>query len=98
MEIREVKIALASPWQNAYCERVIGSIRRECLDHVIVRNQEHLRRTLTSYLICYHEMRTHLGLAKDCPESRAVQPIGAGDVIAIPHLNGLHHQYLRKAA
>ncbi|MBF0110660.1 MAG: hypothetical protein HQL76_15940 [Magnetococcales bacterium] len=61
-------------------------------------NQEHLRRTLTSYLIYYHETRTHLGLAKDCPESRTVQPIGTGDVIAIPHLGGLHHQYLRKAA
>ncbi|MEO5332694.1 MAG: transposase [Magnetococcus sp. YQC-5] len=96
MGIKEVKIAPASPWQNAYCERVIGSIRRVCLDHVIVMNQEHLRQTLTSYLIYYHETRTHVGLAKDCPESRTVQPMGTDDVIAIPHLGGLHHQYLRK--
>ncbi|MBF0147959.1 MAG: transposase [Magnetococcales bacterium] len=98
MGIKDVKTAPTSPWQNAYCERVIVSIRRECLDHIIVVNEEHLRRTLTSYLTYYHGTRTHLGLAKDCPESRTVQPMETGDVIAIPHLGGLHHQYVRKAA
>ncbi|MBF0341525.1 MAG: transposase family protein [Magnetococcales bacterium] len=98
MGIKDIKIAPASPWQNAYCERVIGSIRRECLDHVIVMNEAHLRRTLTPCFIYYHETLTHLWLAKDCPEPRAVQPMGTGEVITIPHLSGLHHQYLRKAA
>ncbi len=98
MGIKEVKIAPASPWQNVYCERVIGSIRRECLDHVIVINEEHLRRKLAEYKTYYNKSRTHLGLTKDSPEPRAIQPIGTGDIITIPHLGGLHHQYMRKAA
>ncbi|MBF0421317.1 MAG: transposase [Magnetococcales bacterium] len=86
------------PNQNSFCERAIGSIRRECLDHIIVLNEEHLRRTVSAYIGYYHGSRTHLGLGKDCPDERPVQAKDAGNVISIPHLGGLHHQYLRKAA
>ena len=72
MSIKEVLSAPASPWQRAYVERLIGSIRRDCLDHVIVLEERHLRRILKSYLAYYHRSRTHLGLAKDTPEPRAV--------------------------
>jgi putative transposase len=96
--IKQVVIAPRSPWQNGYCERVIGSIRRECLDHVIVLNERHLRRVLKEYLVYYHVTRTHLGLAKDCPEPRAVQDRDAGPVVSAPALGGLHHRYDRDAA
>ena len=98
MAIEEVLIAPRSPWQNAYAERVIGSIRRECLDHVIVLNEYHLRRILQSYRDYYHESRTHLSRGKDCPEPRRVQPPGPGRVIAFPQVGGLHHRYERLAA
>jgi putative transposase len=98
MGIAEVISAPASPWQNPYAERVIGSIRRECLDHVIVLNQAHLRRVLTIYSRYYHRSRTHLGLAKDAPDTRAVLPISTGPIIAIPEVGGLHHRYERQAA
>ena len=97
MGIREVISAPSSPWQNPYVERVIGSIRRECLDHVIVFNQTHLRRTLGGHLAYYHA-RTHLSLAKDAPMPRRAQAITDGDVIAFPEVGGLHHRYERKAA
>ena len=74
MGIEEVITAPRSPWQNPYCERMIGSIRRECLDHVIVLGQMHLRRILKSYFAYYHRSRTHLSLGKDAPEPRDVQP------------------------
>jgi len=98
MGVDEVLIAPRSPWQNAYAERVIGSIRRECLDHVIVLNERHLRRVLTSYLDYYNESRTHLSLGKDCPEPRAIQSSGSAKVIAFPQVGGLHHRYERLAA
>jgi transposase InsO family protein len=87
-----------SPWQNPYVERVIGSIRRECLDHVIVLSERHLRRVLHSYLDYYHESRTHLSLNKDSPVPRPIQPAETGKVIAFPQVGGLHHRYERLAA
>ena len=98
MGVEEVLIAPRSPWQNAYAERVIGSIRRECLDHVIVLNEGHLRQILQSYCNYYHRSRTHLSLAKDCPKPRRVQHSGPGRVIAFPQVGGLHHRYERLAA
>jgi transposase InsO family protein len=98
MRIKQIVTAPRSPWQNGYCERVIGSIRRECLDHVIVINERHLRRVLKNYVAYYHESRTHLGLGKDCPEPRAVQSMDAGPVVSEPVLGGLHHRYMREAA
>lgn len=79
-------------------ERLIGTIRRECLDHVIVLGERHVRRILRSYLAYYHRTRTHLSLAKDAPEERAVQAPGMGQVIEIPEVSGLHHRYERRAA
>ena len=88
----------ASPWQNPYAERVIGSIRRECLDHVIVLNRAHLRRVLTIYSRYYHRSRTHLGLEKDAPDPRPVSATSTGPIFAIPEVGGLHHRYERQAA
>ena len=96
MNINEFLGAPRSPWQRAYVERVIGSIRRECLDHVIVLNEESLRRTLRDYFSYYHGSRLHLSLGKDSPNSRAVEC--EGEVIAIPEVGGLHHRYRRRAA
>ena len=98
MGIEDVLTAPRSPWQRAYVERVIGSIRRECLDHVIVFNEASLRRTIKSYLAYYHGSRTHLSLDKDTPERRTVQPPELGRVVAFPQLGGLHHRYERRAA
>jgi putative transposase len=95
MNIKEVLSAPRSPWQRAYVERVIGSIRRECLDHVIVVDEESLRRTLRSYFSYYHRSRLHLSLDKDSPDSRSVQSVGR--VIAFPEVGGLHHRYERVA-
>lgn len=94
--IREIVTAYRSPWQNGYCERVIGSIRREYLDHVIVMNENHLRKLLNEYFHYYNFQRTHLGLNKDFPESRPVQVIGEIRKVAVS--NGLHNFYYRKAA
>jgi putative transposase len=96
MAIEEVLSAPRSPWQRAYVERVIGSIRRECLDHVIVFDEQSLRYTLRSYFRYYHRSRLHLSLDKDSPDSRPVQ--ASGQVIAIPEVGGLHHRYERRAA
>ena len=87
-----------SPWQNAYCERVIGTLRRECLDHVIVLGENHLRRILRKYLQYYHGCRTHLALDKDAPGSRERESIEGGKVIAIPMVGGLHHRYAGQQA
>src|SRR5437660_502083 len=87
-----------SPWQRAYIERVIGSVRRECLDHMIVFHETSLRRTLTSYFDYYHRSRTHLSLGKDAPEPRAIHPPAMGSVVALPLVGGLHHRYERRAA
>jgi transposase InsO family protein len=97
MGIEEVIIAYRSPWQNPYCERVIGSIRRECLDHLIVLSEAHLRRVLKSYFAYYHESRTHLSLGRNAPTPRRVEHPSEGRVIAIPQVGGLHHRYTRAA-
>ena len=96
--IAEVKIAPCSPWQNPYCERLIGSIRRDALDQVIVLNERHLKRVLTAYIAYYHRFRTHLALEMDCPQPRAVEPPEMGRVIALPEVGGLHHHYGLAAA
>ena len=98
MGIKDVVTAPRSPWQRAYVERVIGSIRRECLDHVIVLSEASLRRTMKSYLVYNHESRTHLSLGKDTPDRRTVQPPELGRVVAVPQVGGLHHRYERRAA
>jgi len=82
-----------SPWQNAYAERLIGSIRRECLDHVVVFGERHLRHILLSYMSYHNEIRTHLSLNKDAPAPRPIQ--SAGYILCRPILGGLHHQYVR---
>ena len=98
MGIEQVLTAPRSPWQNAYCERVIGTLRRECLDHVIVLGERHLRRILREYLEYYHSSRTHLALDKDAPELRKPESVRGGKVIALPMVGGLHHRYTRVAA
>jgi len=98
MGISEVLSAPRSPWQRAYVERVIGTIRRECLDYLIVFSEASLRRTLGLYFDYYHRSRTHLSLQKDSPEPRSVQLPETGRVVAIPQVGGLHHRYERRAA
>jgi transposase InsO family protein len=93
MGIRDHPVAARSPWQNGHIERLIGSIRRECLDHLVVSGEEHLRGVLKTYAGYYNHVRTHLSLDKDAPNSRRSQTVGA--IIAIPILGGLHHQYVR---
>jgi transposase InsO family protein len=96
MGIQEVLTAPQSPWQNGYAERLIGSIRRECLNHFVILNARHLRKTLTEYFRYYHRSRTHLGLAKQCPIEREV--MDRGMIVETPELGGLHHRYERIAA
>jgi len=98
MLIAEVLTAPRSPWQNPFVERVIGTIRRELLDHVIILNEGHLRRRLHSYLRYYHGSRAHLALEKDAPEPRAVELPEQGRVVVLPQVGGLHHRYIRRAA
>jgi putative transposase len=98
MGIDEVLTAPHSPWQNPFAERLIGSIRLECLDHVVVLGERHLRRTLTAYFAYYHRARTHLSLDKDAPDVRSVEPFAAGRVVEVPVVGGLHHRYVRRAA
>jgi len=98
MGICEVLSAPRSPWQRAYVERVIGSIRRECIDHVIAFHESSLRKILRSYFEYYHRFRTHLSLGKDSPELRAIQPPEMGSVVSVPQVGGLHHRYERQAA
>jgi transposase InsO family protein len=93
MGIRDRPISARSPWQNGYAERLIGSIRRDCLDHVLVFGERHLRHLLKSYQEYYNEARTHLSLEKDAPIPRTVQTVG--QTLAVPILGGLHHQYRR---
>ena len=97
MGIEEVPIAPRSPWQNPYCERVIGSIRLECLDHMIILNEDHLRRILKSYFQYYHNSRAHLSLDRNSPSPREVEPPSQGKVISIRQVGGLHHRYSRAA-
>jgi putative transposase len=98
MGIKEVVTASRSPWQNPYVERLIGSIRRECLDHIIISNEHHLRGVLSRYFQYHYMTRTHLSLNKDGPEPRRIQPTSAGKIIAFPEVGGLHHRYERRAA
>jgi transposase InsO family protein len=98
MGIEEVKIAPHSPWQSPYVERLIGSIRRECLNDVIVLNEQHLRRVLHSYVAYYHTWRLHRSLEMDAPEPRAIQPPELGLVRKLPEVGGFHHHYERIAA
>ena len=98
MGVEEVVTAPRSPWQNPYVERLIGSVRRECLDHSIILNEWHLRRILGSYLDYYHGSRTHLSIGKDTPDGRPVQSAGSGTVVSLPKVGGLHHRYERLAA
>ena len=98
MQIQEVLTAVRSPWQNPFAERLIGSIRRECLDHVLILSAGHLRHLLTRYFAYYHHTRTHLSLAKDAPDGRPVEPPERGEVVSIREVGGLHHRYFRQAA
>ena len=98
MRIEDVVPAPRSPWQNAYAERLIGSIRRECLDHVIVLSVAGVQRVLADYVAYYMNTRTHLSLGKDAPASRAVTPPSTGRITETPQVNGLHHRYDRLAA
>jgi transposase InsO family protein len=88
-----VRIQRISPWQNGYAERLIGTVRRECLDRMLIFGESHLRRVLGSYAAYYNQTRTHLALQKDAPLHRVVQRSGV--IVAIPILAGLHHQYVR---
>jgi transposase InsO family protein len=97
MEIEEVLIAPHSPWQNPYCERVIGSIRRDCLNRLIVLNGRHLYRILTDYFDYYHNSRPHLSLDRNSPIPREVEPPSQGEVFSIRQVGGLHHRYSRAA-
>ena len=96
--IEEIMTAPRSPWQNPFCERLIGSIRRDCLNHVIILGESHLRRILGRYFLYYQKYRTHLSLEKDAPEPRPIQEVSLGEVIEIPEVGGLHHHYERRAA
>ena len=98
LEFEELRIAPRSPWQSPYVERLIGSVRRECLDHVIVLNRSHLHHLLKNYFAYYHDWRTHLGLDKDAPQARRVQWPEEGKIVAFPEVGGLHHHYERRAA
>jgi hypothetical protein len=98
MEIGEVLTAPRSPWQTPYVERLIDSLRRECLDHIIVMNESSLRRHVACYLDYYHGLRSHLALGKDSPDGRAVEPPELGRIVAVPKVGGLHHRYGRRAA
>jgi transposase InsO family protein len=93
MGIRDQPIAPGSPWQNGFAERLIGSIRRECVDHVVVLGEVHLRRILAKYAAYYNELRTHRSLGKDAPIHRAIQHVGR--IASVPVLGGLHHHYFR---
>jgi transposase InsO family protein len=98
MGIEDVPTAPRSPWQNPYIERLIGTVRRDCLDHVIVFNERHLHRVLAEYVAYYNGSRTHLGLEKECPVPRSVEPPDIGPIRKTPVLRGLHHRYFREAA
>jgi len=97
MGIEEVPTAPKSPWQNPYCERVVGSIRRECPGHFIVWNERHLYQVLASYFEYYNKSRTHLSLERNSPVHRDIESPSKGKVISIPQVGGLHHVYKRVA-
>ena len=95
--IREILTAPQSPWQNPYAERVVGSIRRECLDHLIILGERHLRSILKNYVNYYNVSRPHLSLERNAPVPRSVEPSALGAVVAVPQVGGLHHRYTRAA-
>lgn len=97
MGMHQVLIAPRAPWQNPFAERIVGSIRRECLDHVIVLHERHLRRLLRAYLVYYNTTRPHQTLGNNSPLPREVQPPACGRIIALPEVGGLHHRYQRVA-
>jgi len=96
--IEDVLTAPRSPWQNAFVERGIGTIRRDCLDHVIVFNEQHLRRTLREYFSYYHTCRPHLSLNKDPPQPRTAESAQLDNIVALSRVGGLYHRYMRVAA
>jgi hypothetical protein len=96
--IEEVLTAARSPWQNPYVKRLIGTIRRDCLDHVIVFNERHVQRILAAYFTYYHSWRTHLSSEMDCPQPREIQAADRGRVVECPEIDGPHHHYQRVAA
>ena len=98
MGIAEILTAPHSPWQNPFAERLIGSIRRECLNHVVILSECHLRRILTAYFAYYHRTRTHLARDKDAPHGRPIEGPAAGRVVPLREVGGLHHRYVRQAA
>ena len=95
---RTARHGATEPVAKSVCGSLIGSVRRECLDHSIILNERHLRRILGSYLDHYHGSRTHLSIGKDTPDGRPVQPAGSGTVVSLPKVGGLHHRYERLAA
>jgi putative transposase len=97
MGIKEVITTARSPWQNPYAERLIGSIRRECLDHLIMINERQLRRILREYFAYYNEVRPHQSLDMNAPGAREVEPPAKGKIISLRQVGGLHHRYLRAA-
>lgn len=96
--MEEKLIAPRSPWQNPYVERLIGTLRRKCVDHVIVMNEQHLRRVIRGYLEYYHQDRTHRSLDQDCPVPRSIETIERGKIYEFPKVGGLHRRYPRQAA
>ena len=98
MSVKQVLSTPNAPRQRAYIERLIGTNRRECLDHVIVFNENGLRRNLVAFSDYYHRTRTHLSLEKDTPDKRPIQAVSAGKIVAIPEVGGLHHRYERRVA
>ena len=98
MGIKDVKTAPRSPWQNPFVERMIGTLRRDCLSHMVVLDENHLRQLVRRYLSYYHGFRTHLSLEKDTPDMRPVEPPNQGNIVEIPMVGGLHHRYARRAA
>ncbi len=98
LDIEDIMTAPQSPWQNSYAERLIGSIRRECLDHMIILGELHLKRILASYAEYYHSARTHLSLEKDAPLGRSIQLPEQGKIVELKRVGGLHHEYVRMAA
>ena len=98
MGIQEVVTAARSPWQNPFAERLIGSIRRECLNHIVVLGERHLKWILKRYFLYYLDSRTHLSLEKDAPNPRIIQSPALRHIVQIPEVGGLHHRYERRAA
>ena len=96
--MKEKVISARSPWQNGYCERIVGTTKRDCINHLIIFNERHARNVLKKFYQYYHDDRTHLGLEKSTPEGREVEPVGIGSVKCRAVLGGLHNRYYRQAA